>query len=122
MLGAVSVVGGQFGEGRFAAPQSAIKVRQSDRLGLVALQGAARASGKGGVQNGFSPFGQPCQPLHVHQVLLRAFDFDLERQVVKESAVFVLLKGLGKAVGTFFHGIATAVTCAIGKQQGQRIP
>ena len=77
MLGAVGVVGGQFGEGRFAAPQSAIKVRQSDRLGLVALHGAARASGKGGVQNGFSPFGQPCQPLHVHQVLLRAFGFDV---------------------------------------------
>ena len=87
-------------------------------MGLIALHTAARASGKSGVQDSLGPLGQSCQPLHIHQVLLLAFGFDVVRQVVKESAVFVLLKRLGKAAGMVFDGIVTAVIFAIAKQQG----
>ena len=99
-----------------------MKARQGLRLGLVALHTATRASNKGLPQNDLCAFRQTQQPLQVHSLLLRTLGLDVLRQVVKETRVFVLLKGLGKAAGTVADNFVTAVVFTIGKQQSQSSP
>lgn len=99
-----------------------MKARQGLRLGLVALHTATRASNKGLPQNDLGTFSQTQQPLQVHGLLLRTLGLDVLCQVVKETRVFVLLKGLGKTSCTVADGFVAAIVFAIGKQQGQSSP
>ena len=95
-----------------------MKARQGLRLGLVALHTATRASNKGLPQNDLCAFRQTQQPLQVHSLLLRTLGLDVLRQVVKETRVFVLLKGFGKAASQVFFVL---VLLAVGEQQHQRL-